>query len=212
MNAPEFDEFSRLWQGEEDAEEQRVFRRLAWRVGLKARALQFADYGLAALVIGAVMVGMLSEATPATLLFGALLGTAAVWATWKRRMLHHGEMVSGANDRGALIGMARERCRVELRQANSGLLLFPLGLLLAALFKLSVLSEGRLGRFPDLFVQTFGTGDRLPLPLVVLVIAEIYFLYRGRLLRRELKRLDALLELYRREAYLDARGEAPAAF
>lgn len=204
MNEPELEAFARLWRGEEDAEERRIFRVLAWRAGLKAKALRFADYGLALLLVAAALLAMFRDTTPATLLFGVLLGGAAVWSTWKRRTLHQSALLGGGNDRHALIEVARDRCRLELRQSDWGLLLFPLGMILAALTKFSAMSGGHIELFPALFAAAVGRGEAPALALLLLILGELYFLYRGRRLRRELAGLDRLREQYRREALLDA--------
>lgn len=211
MSPAELDEWARLWRGEEDPREQRVFERLAWRVGVKARLLQFADYGLAGLVVGAALVAIASDATPATLLFGLLLGGAAVWATWKRRTLHASAALGRVNDREALLAVARERCLIELRQSRWGLLLFPLGILLAGATKYSASSGGHVERFPAWLAAAVGRGESPLLAMLLLVIGEIYFLVRGLRLRRELRGIDQLIEQYVSETQLDAAGLALAA-
>lgn len=210
MTVEEFDEFARLWQGGDNAEEERIFRQLAWRVGIKARALKFADWGLAALIVIAAIVAMASDTTPATLLFGLLLGAAAVWATWKRRTLHQGSLLAGMNHRETLIGAARERGRLELRQAQWGLLLFPLGILLAGVMKFSALTGGHVERFWATMAEGVMLGKSPLLALLVLILGECYFLYRSYRLRGELRRLDRLSEQYRHESLLDDADAADA--
>lgn len=211
MTSPELEDYARLWRGEESAEEQRVFRRLAWRVGIKARALRFADYGLAALILIATVVAMTSDTTPATLLFGVLLGIAVVWGTWKRRVLHQTMLLGAIGSRETMIGAARERCRIELGQSRWGLLLFPLSIFAASAMKFSALTGGHVERFVPEFIAAVRHGDNPLLILLLLVLGEAYFLYRSRRLRSELRVLDLLGEQYRREASLDrADGDAGA--
>lgn len=210
MNSSELDEYARLWRGEESEEEQRVFRRLAWRVGIKARALRFADYGLAALIIVATLVAMMTDNAPSTLLFGILLGVAVVWGTWKRRVLHQ-TMLLGAISRETMIGAARERCRIELGQSNWGLLLFPLSILVASAMKFSALTGGHVERYLPEFFAAARRGENPLLILLLLVIGEVYFLYRSRRLRSELRALDMLDEQYRRETSLDRADEEAGA-
>lgn len=211
MNSSELDEYARLWRGEESAEEQRIFRRLAWRVGIKARVLRFADYGLAALILIGTLVVMTIDGTPSTLLFGILLGVAVVWGTWKRRILHQTVLLGTISSRETMIGAARERCRIELGQSNWGLLLFPLSIIVASAMKFSALTGGHVERYLPEFFAAARRGENPLLILLLLAIGEAYFLYRSRRLRNELRMLDMLNDQYLREATLDrADGEAGA--
>lgn len=210
MNDAEFDDFSRLWLEEGDPAETAEFRDLARRTEIRARLLRFADYGLAALVIAAVAIAFSSDTTPATILFGLLLGTAAVWATWKRRVLHQSALLA-LSDREALLDAAREHSRTELRQSQWGLLLFPLGIILAAVMQFSSRTGGAVDHILEMVQLGIESETAILLELLFLVLAEVYFVYRARRLRGELKRLDDLSEQYRRESLRDRDGEAAGA-
>lgn len=206
MNEPDFDEFSRLWLEEGGPAETAEFFDLARRAEIRARLLRFADYGLAALIVAAVAVAFSSNTAPATLLFGLLLGTAAVWATWKRRLLHQSQLLA-VDDREAMLDAAHERCRVELKQSAWGVLLFPLGILLAAAMQFSTRAGGSIERIPAAFMAGLPHGVGAVLGLLLLVLGEVYFVYRTRRLRAELKRLDLVRQQYRDESRRDLADE-----
>lgn len=209
MNDKEFDEFSRLWLEEGDPAETAEFADLARRTEVRARMLRFADYGLAALVIAAVGLAFSSDTAPATILFGLMLGAAVVWGTWKRRILHQSALLQ-VSDREAMLDAARARCRVELRQSQWGMLLFPLSIFLAALMQFSARTGGAMGPIVNAVALGIESERALLLQLLFLILAEVYFVYRARRLRGELQRLDELRDQYRDESRRDRDGGANA--
>lgn len=208
MSETDFDDFSQLWLEEGEAAGADEFRALARRTELRAKLLRFADYGLAALIVIAVAIALSFDTAPATVLFGLLLGLAAVWATWKRRTLHQSTLVDMV-DSEAMIAAALARCRTELQQSLWGLLLAPLGMLLAVALKYSVRTGGDMARFPAAFLEVVSAGQGL-LGIILVGLVELYLLYRSRRLRRELRRLIRIAEEYRAEARFD-RELRPAA-
>ena len=202
MNAPEFDDFAGLWQ-QRDPEEERVFRALARRVGWRARALHYAEYGLAALIMAAVALALLTDSTPATLAFGLVLAAAVIWEAWRRRLLYETTLINDLSDRETLIAAALKRSRNELGQARSGLILFPVGMFLAALMKFSAVTGGEVQRFAAAFLASVRHGESAAAAMVCLILALLYFAQRSVRLRREVRRFEALQAAYRSEARKD---------
>lgn len=202
MNDAEFEEFSRLWLEEEDPAEAAEFALLARRAEWRARLLRFTDYGLAALIVAGVAVAFSFDTAPATILFGLLFGASAVWATWKRRMLHQSALIA-FDDREVMIDTARERCRLELRQSEWGLVLWPLGLFFALAVTLSSRMRGALDHLPTAVTEGVWSERSVLLMLILLILGEAYYIYRARRLRGELKRFDLLREQYRDESRRD---------
>jgi hypothetical protein len=203
VKSNDIDEFAELWRSEESEEEQRIFRALARRVGWKAKALEFLDYGLAGLLIISASVAIWLDRTPATVATGSIMVAGAVWLGWKRRLLHQVTRMLGFGSREEMLEAAIYKSESELRQALSGILLFPIGIALSGLMKFSAATEGDIGRFPSAFFDNAARGGSALLALIVLAAAEIYFVYRSLQLRRERKRLIDLREQYRLEARRD---------
>jgi hypothetical protein len=202
MTPPDFDELARLWTQEQSPEEQREFQRLARRAGRRAKALEYAEHGMGALLILAVLAAFFLNSEPATLIVGGLTVAAILWAGWRRHHRREAQLID-AGDREAMLDHALRNARARRNRSAAGLALIAPGFLLGALFKYSVQNGGEIGGFLAAFVASVTSVGWGLAGLIVLLLAMAWLLRSHLAIRRELARLEALRAEYREEARLD---------
>ena len=202
MNDPDFDAITRLWKQDLSQEEEYAFRALARRASLKARLLRYADFGIAVLLVAAVVISLFLKPAPATLAVGILAIAGIGWSSWRRHRLGRMAASIESTDRCALVRVAAANAETDLRRSTFGLWFLLPGVLLGALLGHSLEREGLAG-FGAAFVEgvmdwPWGTGAS-----IAVILTFLYFWRGNRRLRRELERLRALELEYREEARLD---------
>lgn len=204
MTQPDFDELARLWT-QEGPEEERLLRALACKAERRAKALRYAELGMGAMLILAVLVAFFVDAAPATLIVGGLTVAAILWAGW-RRHYRQAAALAEESSREAMLETAARRGRSKLKRSAAGLALLVPGFLLGALFKYSIHNGGRIGGFPGAFLASVTNGGWGTAGMLLLVAAFACLWRAHRALRREVGRLEQLRRAYRAEAELDGEG------
>lgn len=206
MTHLDFDELASLWQEEPKGEERRDFSAIADRAARRAQLVQYAEHGLALLLVAAVMIAVSLAPAPATMAIGALSIVALGWSSWKRHLLTEVEIMVTTSDRAELLDHAATALGARIWRARLGLWLFFPGAFLAGLFTHSLTQGGDLSGFADVLIQgAFGTRAGLVIVFLVVVLVAQMIQSLARL-HRELARLEGLREDYAREARLDVFG------
>lgn len=202
----DFDRFEQLWQQEPADEEIRLFRKLAARAGRKGRALQYAEWGLALLLIAGALAVLFLEPAPATLIVVFLIVTGILWSSWKRSQLAQAAAMLDRSSREALIQSAEKSAKAQLKNSALGLVLIVPGWMLGIALKGMMLLDGNISDFLNAFLGSFTKPPGIASAAVVAAIFAI-LVQRHLRLRRELRRLVLLREQYRQEAVRDEENQ-----
>lgn len=200
MTDPEIEELAGLWQEQEPAETAR-FEAMARRARRRGRLLGYADLALAALIVGGTIFGIFVTPRPTTIAIALLLILATIWLTLKRRGLREMASTLNTSDPTAFLESSARYAAAALRRANLSLMLIPLFMVAAILFKASL----RGGDFDQMLqaVWTWASSLRgtIALAIAILVMAAMG---RSRIrLQEELRRLERMRLEYEEENRTD---------
>ncbi|SMF70848.1 hypothetical protein [Allosphingosinicella indica] len=204
MTAGDFDEFAALWTDDEQsgAEDRAIVERLAARTSWRASAVEYLEWGLAALLMIAIAAAILVEGRPAALIVGACLAGAILWSSWRRHKLRQVARDLAFGDRPSMLETAIRAARADLRRSNLGVGLILPGFMLGALLQ-HIAKSGGIAGFGEALIASMLRGGP-PLAGYVVLGAVIAWLIRSnRQLRTSLRRLEDLLAEYREEERLD---------
>jgi hypothetical protein len=204
MTGIDLEEYAALWQAEPTQAEEREFQALADGAARRAQFVQYAEHGLAVMLLVAVLIAVVMAPAPATVGIGLLSIAALAWSSWRRHLLGQIAFLVETSDRSRIVAHAIVAARANLRRSTLGLGLFLPGILLGALLTHSFNQKGDLSDFAEVF---FGGALHWPegyaiLFLLVVLGAQLIRANIG--FREELQRLESLQEAYREETRRDS--------
>jgi hypothetical protein len=206
MREPGFEEFVSLWTESEEAE-QLAFEAVARKARFQGRLLAYTDVVLVVMIVGISIAGVLLKPTGAMLAISILMAGSSVAVTWKRRKIRQMVKTLDTSSREAFLMSSLANARADLRRVTLSLILFPLSLPVAILFKAAWRNGGQLvhplGEFA-VWIHSLRAMIMLPVFFAVWGVTA-----RARLkVKAELRRLKELEAAYRDESERDSRDSA----
>jgi uncharacterized membrane protein YeiB len=203
MREPGFEDFATLWTESEDAE-QLAFEAVARKARLHGRLLAYTDVALVVMIVGISIAGVLLKPSGAMLAISVFMAGSSIALTWKRRKIRQMAKTLDTSSREAFLETSLQNAQADLRRVTLSLILFPLCLPVAILFKAAWRHGGQLAHpLSELAAWATSLRGMIVLPIFVLVWAVTF---RSRLkVTAELGRLKALEAAYRAEAERDSR-------
>ena len=205
MNRPDFDEFAALWQDGPDPLEQAQMEAYARAARRRGRLLDYIDYAVWILLFVLFVGGAFISTTPLTIALAVPLMLAMTWLTWRRRRLRQMARTLNTSDRAAFLETSLRNARANLRRNTIGLVLIPLVVPLALIFKVSVRTGGGPLEVWEAFLMWVQT-PRAPIGTVLLLIVALFSLRSRRKTKAEVQRLESLREGYEIEAEWERQG------
>jgi hypothetical protein len=199
MNRPDVDEFAALWQDGPDPLEQAEMEAYARGARRRGRLLDYIDYAVWISLFGMFVAGSFVSTSPLTIAFGLPLMLAMTWLTWRRRRLRQMARALNTSDRGAFLETSLRNARANLRRNTIGLVLIPLVVPVALIFKVSIRSGGGLLEVWEAFLMWTQTA-RAPIGIGLLSLVTAFSLRSRRKTKLEIQRLEALRKGYEVEA------------
>jgi hypothetical protein len=200
MREPGFEEFADLWQDPAD-DQQEVFEALARKARRRGRLVGYADYALAAVLVGGSFVAIFVTARLAALAAGLVLIGATLWLTWKRRQLRQMATTLNTAGRADFLESSIRVTTANLRRVTLNMTFLPVCLVVGLTARFAF-KGGRHLEYPLVSAAEWASS---PKGMFALVLFVLFFVSawraRGKFLA-ELKRLNEL-----RQAYLDENEE-----
>jgi hypothetical protein len=203
MTDPELQELADLWQ-QPDAAEAEKFQSLARRARRRGRYLAYADWALAAVLVGGSFFALFASHGPLTTVAAVLLLVATIWLTWHRRRLRHMASTLDTADRHAFIESSVRSARANLRRVTLSIIAFPPLVIFALLAKMS--ARGRESD-PAGFLLDWAQSPRGMISLAVFALLIGLSVRSILRIRNELARLEMLRLAYEEE--LQAEDQEP---
>lgn len=205
----DLDEFARLWREEPSPEESRALEQLAGQTARRAKLLGYAEVGTATIIGFAILLALMLNRTPVTILSGGILLLGLSWSSWKRYLLRQVAIIVSAADGKSVVEKEMAKAHADLRRIRIGLFLYPPAVLLAHLLVHSVVRGGRPGNYLGVLARDLTEWPVGPL-LVLLSVCFILYQVRAILgLRKELRRLGRIRAEYQEEARLEMLDAGP---
>src|SRR4051812_7202189 len=206
MRDPSLEDFTALWTEQEDSEQQ-AFEAIARKARFQGRLLAYTDIGLVVMVVGISIAGAVLKPSGLMLAISFVMAVSSIALTWKRRKIRQMAKTLDTSDRDSFLRTSLANARADLRRLTLSLIVFPLCLPVAILFKVAWRHGGHLAHpVAELAAWAVSLRGMITLPIFLLLGAATV---RARLkVKAELRRLDALDDAYCEEAERDARDSA----
>lgn len=201
MREPGFEELADLWQDPIDGERE-AFEALARRARRRGRLLGYIDIALAAVIVGATLLGAFATPHPAIIGIALLLIVATLWLTWKRRSLRQMAAALNTANPAAFVESSVRSATSNLRRVTLGLVLIPPLFATAVLFRVTRRTGGEFDHLLEGIVA-WASAPRGMIALTIAVLLMARLAYSRRQLRIELRRLEKLRLDYEEESRRD---------
>jgi hypothetical protein len=206
MTDPDLQNLADLWT-QPDSAEQGAFEALARKARLRGRIFGYLDFAAVAVIVACTVLGIFMTPSPATMIAAVALIVTTVIVTRKRRQIKQMTRALDTASRQAFMETSISNATANLRRTRLSLAFFPLGVVIALFYKMSLRTGGRTDRIPAAFVEWVQT----PRGLVTIVILVLLFAWGVRTAsrtRRELRRLEEVRDAYAEEARYEEREVA----
>ncbi|HEY7810162.1 MAG TPA: hypothetical protein VIA98_07270 [Allosphingosinicella sp.] len=198
MSRPEFDEFAALWQDGPDPLDQAEMDAYARKASRRGQLLDYIDYAVWISLIVMFVGGAVISHSPLTLALAVPLMLASTWLTLRRRRLRQMARTLDTSDRGAFVETSLRNAAANLRRNTIGLLLIPLVMPMALIFKVSIRSGGGPQEVWQAFLL-WAQSPRAVVGIALLSALAVLTLRSRRKTKAEILRLQGLREAYRTE-------------
>lgn len=202
MTGDEYRDLAALWNASAADGDQRALARSARRTPGRARAAIWGELGVVALLAVTIILAIVWNLGPATLLVGSLILVLLGWSAWKRHHLGNIALLIEEGDRLAFIRSSVRAKEAELGRSRVGLTLVLPGTLLTMLLGFTLRGEDGHRELTD-FLAAVMTTPRGLIALGFLACALLLLTVSHIRLKGELARLRELREDYANEAELD---------
>ncbi|MEA3039516.1 MAG: hypothetical protein QOE79_2029 [Sphingomonadales bacterium] len=206
MREQGFEDFVALWTEQENAEHQ-AFEAVARKARFHGRLLAYTDIVLVVMVVGISVAGAVLKPSGLMLAISFVMAVSSIALTWKRRKIRQMTRTLDTSSREAFLKTSLQNVSSDLRRLTLSLIVFPLCLPVAILFKVAWRHGGHLAH-PAAELAHWATSVRgmITLPIFLFLGAATV---RSRLkVKAELRRLKALEAAYRDEAERDSQDSA----
>lgn len=205
MIGEEYRDLAALWAAPEPVQERDELARLARRTPWLARAAQYGDLAVVALLSSAIGAAIVWRLGPVTLLIGSLVLLILSVSAWKRHRLANVAMLVDTSDRFSFICSLVRAKEAELERSALSLALVPPALVTAMLLGYAL--QAAPGD-PDAlaYLSALLVTPRSLVSLAFLGCALLLLVMSHLRLIRELRRLRELRDDY----LVDLRGDTSA--
>ena len=198
MTDPDLQRLADLWT-EPDAAEQEAFEALARKARLRGRILAWLDFAAVAIILGGAVLGIFMKPGAVTVGAAIALIVITVIVTRKRRQIKQMTQTLDTAGRQAFIETSISNATANLRRTRLSLAFFPVGAVIALIYKMSVRAGGNVERIPAEFLE-WAPSPRGIITFVVLALLLGWGVRTARRTRRELRSLNELQAAYAEEA------------
>ncbi|HEX8261575.1 MAG TPA: hypothetical protein VF547_01745 [Allosphingosinicella sp.] len=201
MTDPDLQRLADLWR-EPDAADQGAFEALARRARLRGRIVAYLNFAAVAVTVGGVAIGVFMKPGTVTMVAAIALILVTVVVLRKRRQIKQMTRTLETAGREAFIETSISNATANLRRTRLSLSFFPIGVVVALFYKMSV----RVGGRTELMLDAFLEWAPSPRGLVTFAILGLLFAWGLRSAsrtKRELRQLEELRSAYAEEAKCD---------
>ncbi|MGQ0660616.1 hypothetical protein [Sphingosinicella sp.] len=199
MSEIDLDRLGDVWRAQPDPAEIERLRRSADVVRRRARFGQIADFWLAVLVSGVVLVLIVSNPRVETGLVGGAAILLMLFSTVRQRRLRMIELATLSGSTEHMLDQSIARARATIRRARLNLLTTPLGLPLGIAFGAALDRGQGSGMYQRLTSEPLITALVAITLLVAAATICVYLVRVQREAHRELERLTQLRQAYEAE-------------
>jgi hypothetical protein len=206
MTDPDLQGFADLWT-EPDAAEQEAFEAMARKARRRGKVLAWLDVAGVVLLVGSVLLSMFMKPGGTTVAAAILLLVTTVIVMRRRRQIRQMTRALDTASRVAFVETSISIATANLRRARLTLVMFPIGVVIALVFKMSV----RVGGRTDLILPAFLEWAPTPRGVITLLVLALLFAWVVRTawrVKRELGSLEEVRALYAEEARHEAAEAA----
>lgn len=191
----DLDRLGDVWRQQPDPAEMQRLQKSAAAVARRARLAQVTDIVVALAVAGVVIFLVASNPKPGTVLVGSAAILVLLFSNIRLRKVRRLELQHLTGGTEEMLDQSIVRVETTLRHLRVSMISFPVAAVMGAL--VAYASQGRriLDAARDLPLRSL----LMPLGIVVVVGVVIFALRASRRSRKELERLKAMREAYRRE-------------
>ena len=205
MTDPDLQRLADLWT-EPDAAEQEAFESLARKARLRGRILAYLNFAAVGATVGGVALGVFMKPGAVTMVAAIALLVTTVIVLRKRRQIKQMTRTLETAGRQAFIETSISNATANLRRTRLSLAFFPIGVVMALTYKMSVRAGGNAERIPAEFVE-WAPSPRGLITFAVLALIFAWGLRTAWRTRRELRRLEELGAAYAEEAKQDGDSD-----
>lgn len=204
MTDPDLQALADLWTETDADAEQGAFEAMARKARLRGRIFAWLDFAAVAFIVACSLLGIFMKPGATTMVAAIALIVTTVIVTRKRRQIKQMSRTLDTAGRKAFIETSISNAGANLRRTRLSLAFFPVGVILALTYKMSLRAGGRTELIPATFVEWVQT----PRGLVTLALLALLFAWvlrsAGRL-KQELRGLEELRIAYAEEDRNDER-------
>lgn len=204
MTDPDLQRLADLWT-EPEAAEQEAFEILARKARLRGRIFAYLNFAAVAVTVGGVALGVFMKPGAVTMVAAIALLVTTVIVLRKRQQIKQMTRTLETAGRQAFIETSISNAAANLRRTRLSLAFFPIGVVIALTYKMSVRVGGNAERIPAEFVA-WAPSPRGLMTFLVLALLFAWGVRTAWRIRRELRRLEELRAAYAEEARQDGDG------
>lgn len=199
MREPGFEELADLWQDPDDGDRE-AFEALARKARRRGRLLSYVDLAFVVLLVAPLLTVFLTP-NPVVVAAALVLLMATLWISLVRWRLRQMAATLNTNNPTAFVASSLRNVTANLRRVNLSLVLTPLFVAAAILFKGSQRSSGGMHLLEGVWAWASSLRGLAALAVVALFVVA---LIRSRArLQAELRRLESLRLEYEEERLRD---------
>lgn len=203
MKSDEFQDLAALWSASAAAGDEAELKRVARRTPRMARWSQWGELAVVAILAGTIILSIVWNLGPATMLLGSLILLLLAWSAWKRHHLGNIALLIDTRDRQSFVRSMVKAKEAEHNRSALGLALVMPGTLLTMMLGYSLHQGGGGGGDLAAFLLAVVTTSRGLVTLGFLLCAVMLLSLAHIRLMTEMTRLRRLLEDYEAEERLD---------
>jgi uncharacterized membrane protein len=191
----DLDRLGDVWRQQPDPEEMKRLQRTAATVARRARITQVTDIVVALAVAAVVIFLVASNPRPATMLMGTAAILVLLFSNIRLRKVRQIELGHLTGSTEEMLDQSINRVEATLRYLRVSLILFPLTVLVGALVAYAAQGRPVLDGAQDWPFRNL----LMPVGILVVIGVMVFCIRSIRRSRRELERLGAMRDAYRRE-------------
>jgi preprotein translocase subunit SecG len=198
MTDPDLQRLADLWTESDDAAEQEAFEAMARKARWRGRLFAWLDFAAVAFILACSVLGFVMKPGAITMVAAIALIVTTLIVTRKRRQIKQMTRALDTASRQSFIETSISNAGANLRRTRLSLAFFPLGVIFALAYKMSLRAGGRTDLIPATFVEWVQTSRGI-ITLALLALLFAWGLRTARRTRQELRRLEELRVAYAEE-------------
>lgn len=205
MTDPDLQKLADLWKEADASEPQPAFEAMARKARRRGRIFAWLDFAAVAFILATSVIGFVMEPGPITMAAAIALIVITVIVTRKRSQIRQMTRTLDTASREAFVDTSISNATANLRRTRLSLAFFPLGVVIALVYKMALRAGGRTDLIPATFVDWVQTSRGI-ITMVLLALLFAWGVRTERRIRRELRRLEELRAAYSEEDRKDQSG------